>query len=241
VRPWWLRWRKQNPGNPSLEILAREGAIAVVATGRAGGPVLRSPGHPIFKALSAIRLAGKNLPARGLPAVPGPSGSPPKITILSKSTQAWVFNAAHEVVVLKTAAVNPLGGPVGPIPVGEAPLDELAAAASAGLPYADEVMAMVAGSAYVPGATFGGAFRALARKLLARWPILFLDPLAPAIRAIGAPLLEQAVARAPELNAALLERNAELAGRRYRFPGARRSRQLAAVFARRRPPHTVEG
>jgi uncharacterized protein YllA (UPF0747 family) len=97
--------------------------------------------------------------------------------------------------------------------VGEAPLAELAAALD-GLPYADDVMAMVR-ECYAPGATFGSAFRALAQKLLAKWPILFLDPLAPAIRAIGAPLLEQVVAQAPELNAALLARNQQLAAAGY--------------------------
>jgi uncharacterized protein YllA (UPF0747 family) len=55
----------------------------------------------------------------------------------------------------------------------------------------------------------------LAQRLLARWPILFLDPLAPAIRSIGSSLLLMAVAQAPELNAALLERNAELAAAGY--------------------------
>lgn len=200
---------EQNPGNPSLAVLARPEAVAVV-TGQQVG-LFSGPCYSIFKALSAIRLA-ENLTAQGIPAVPV-FWLATEDHDLVEINQAWVFNAAHEVVGLKTAAVNPLGGPVGPIPVGEAPLDELAAAL-AGLPYADEVMAMVR-DCYAPGATFGGAFRALAQKLLAPWPILFLDPLAPAIRAIGAPLLEQAVARAPELNAALLERNAELAAADY--------------------------
>jgi uncharacterized protein YllA (UPF0747 family) len=200
---------EQNPGNPSLAILAREGTVAVV-TGQQVG-LLSGPCYSIFKALSAIRLA-ENLTAQGIPAVPV-FWLATEDHDLVEINQAWVFNAAHEVVGLKTAALNPLGGPVGPIPVGEAPLDELAAALD-GLPFAEDVMASVR-ECYVPGATFGSAFRALAQKLLAKWPILFLDPLAPAIRAIGAPLLEQAVAQAPELNAALLARNAELAAAGY--------------------------
>jgi uncharacterized protein YllA (UPF0747 family) len=57
---------EQNPGNPSLEILAREGAVAVV-TGQQVG-LFSGPCYSIFKALSAIRLA-ENLTAQGLPAV----------------------------------------------------------------------------------------------------------------------------------------------------------------------------
>jgi uncharacterized protein YllA (UPF0747 family) len=199
----------QNPGNPSLEILAREGTVAVV-TGQQVG-LFSGPCYSIFKALSAIRLA-ESLTAQGIPAVPV-FWLATEDHDLVEINQAWVFNAAHEVVGLKTAATNPLAGPVGPIPVGEAPLAELAAALD-GLPYADDVMAMVR-ECYAPGATFGSAFRALAQKLLAKWPILFLDPLAPAIRAIGAPLLEQVVAQAPELNAALLARNQQLAAAGY--------------------------
>ncbi|MFN7650780.1 MAG: bacillithiol biosynthesis BshC [Acidobacteriota bacterium] len=200
---------EQNPGNPSLAVLARPDAVAVV-TGQQVG-LFAGPCYSIFKALSAIRLA-ENLTAQGIPAVPV-FWLATEDHDLVEINQAWVFNAVHEVVGLKTAAANPLSGPVGPIPVVDAPLDALAAAL-AGLPYADEVMAMVR-ECYAPGATFGGAFRALAQRLLARWPILFLDPLAPAIRSIGSSLLLMAVAQAPELNAALLERNAELAAAGY--------------------------
>ncbi len=200
---------EQNPGNPSLEVLAREGAVAVV-TGQQVG-LFSGPCYSVFKALSAIRLA-ENLTAQGIPAVPV-FWLATEDHDLVEINQAWVFSAGHEVVGLQTAAANPLGGPVGPIPVGEAPLEELAAALN-GLPFADEVMAMVR-ECYAPGATFGSAFRALAQKLLAKWPILFLDPLAPAIRAIGAPLLEQVAAQAPDLNAALLGRNQELAAAGY--------------------------
>jgi bacillithiol synthase len=132
---------------------------------------------------------------------------------LVEINQAWVYDGGREVVGLKTPSTNPLAGPVGPIRVTGAPLDELEAAL-AGMPYAAEVMAMVR-ECYAPGATFGGAFRALAGKLLGKWPILFLDPLASAVRAVGAPLLEQVVERAPELNAALLERGKELGAAGY--------------------------
>jgi len=200
---------EQNPGNPSLALLAQEGTVAVVSGQQVG--LFSGPAYTIFKALSAIRLA-EQLTAQGLPAVPV-FWLATEDHDLVEINQGWVFNAAHEVIGLKSSSTNPLGGPVGPIALKDAPIAELESAL-AGFPFADEVLALVK-ECYSPGATFGGAFRALVGKLLAKWPILFLDPLAPSVRAIGAPLLEQVVERMPELNAALLERNQELSAAGY--------------------------
>jgi uncharacterized protein YllA (UPF0747 family) len=64
--------------------------------------------------------------------------------------------------------------------------------------------------AYAPGATFASGFRRLVGRLLEPYGLLLLDPLAPSIRRVGAPLLERSVALAPELNRRLRERDAEL-------------------------------
>jgi len=200
---------EQNPGNPSLALLAQEGTVAVVSGQQVG--LFSGPAYTVFKALSAIRLA-EQLTAQGLPAVPV-FWLATEDHDLVEINQAWVFDAGHEVVGLKSSSANPLGGPVGPIVLKDTPIAELEKAL-AGFPFADEVLSLVR-ECYAPGATFGGAFRALVGKLLAKWPILFLDPLAPSVRAIGAPLLEQVVERMPELNAALLERNQELTAAGY--------------------------
>jgi len=200
---------EQNPGNPSLALFAQEGTVAVVSGQQVG--LFSGPAYTVFKALSAIRLA-EQLTAQGLPAVPV-FWLATEDHDLVEINQAWVFDAGHEVVGLKSSSANPLGGPVGPIVLKDTPIEELEKAL-AGFPFADEVLSLVR-ECYAPGATFGGAFRALVGKLLAKWPILFLDPLAPSVRAIGAPLLEQVVERMPELNAALLERNQELTAAGY--------------------------
>jgi bacillithiol biosynthesis cysteine-adding enzyme BshC len=64
--------------------------------------------------------------------------------------------------------------------------------------------------AYYPGATLGGSFRKLVGEILQGLGLLFLDPLAPAIRAITAPFLSEAVDQIPELINALHKRNKEL-------------------------------
>jgi bacillithiol synthase len=87
-------------------------------------------------------------------------------------------------------------------------------AALAGLPFTDEVMAIV-DQAYTPGASMGSGFRTLLKTLLAKLDLIYLDPLDPAIRKIGAPFLAQALGAVPELKARFLARNQELTGAGY--------------------------
>ena len=61
----------------------------------------------------------------------------------------------------------------------------------------------------------GAGFRALLKALLAKLDLLYLDPLDPAMRKIGAPFLAQALRAAPELKAGFLARNKELTDAGY--------------------------
>jgi len=61
----------------------------------------------------------------------------------------------------------------------------------------------------------GKAFSELLRRLLARFDILYVDPMLPAFRDLAAPALSAAVEAAPELTAAVLRRNGELAASGY--------------------------
>jgi bacillithiol biosynthesis cysteine-adding enzyme BshC len=70
-------------------------------------------------------------------------------------------------------------------------------------------------AAYREGGTLGGAFAALLKDLLSGFGLLYLDPLAPSVRKLSAPLLAQVAMRAPELVKALRERSAELEAAGY--------------------------
>jgi bacillithiol biosynthesis cysteine-adding enzyme BshC len=198
----------RNPGSRSLERLAEPGTVAVV-TGQQVG-LFSGPAYTAYKALHAARLA-RWLTEQGIPAVP----------VFWLATQdhdfaevnhAWVFdksNRPHKLEMRRSAGSQP----VGEMALAAPPLDELRALL-AGLPFGDEV-AQLAADAYRPGNTMGRAFGDLIHSLLARFDILQVDPLLPAFRQLAAPVLRSAVEAAPELSAAILARNRELAAAGY--------------------------
>src|SRR5437660_8629409 len=59
--------REGNAGNPSLDLMAKPGTVAVV-TGQQVG-LFSGPAYTVYKALTAVKLAAE-LTGRGIPAVP---------------------------------------------------------------------------------------------------------------------------------------------------------------------------
>jgi bacillithiol biosynthesis cysteine-adding enzyme BshC len=201
----------QNPGNPLLEKFAKPGTVAVL-TGQQVG-LLSGPAYTVFKALTAVKLA-EDLTARGIPAVPifwlaTEDHDFPEIA------SAWVYDTQRKPVKLSVPEPAGLSGkpqPVGGLPA-DAPIEALREALS-GFPFAKEVLAAVE-DAYAQPATMASGFRKLLVRLLGSAGVLTIDPLDPAVRAIGAPFMAQALKSAPELKAGLLQRNKELADAGY--------------------------
>lgn len=201
--------RPLNPGNPSLEKLAQPGTVAAV-TGQQVG-LFSGPAYTIYKALTAIRTA-EQLTARGVPAVPV-FWLATEDHDLAEIDHAWVFDAASKPVRLNATFESSGPRPVGGARITDLPLSQLRGAL-AGLPFAEEAAALVE-RYYQPGATMGEAFAGMVRELFAPWGLLLIDPMSPAIRKIAAPLVAEAVARMPELCAAVIERSRELQRRGY--------------------------
>ncbi len=201
--------RKQNPGNPSLEILAKPGTVAVV-TGQQVG-LFSGPAYTIYKALTAARLA-EQLRAQGIEAVPVFWLATEDHDFL-EINHSFVFDAAYKCVRLEVEEVTGGQRPVGGIPVERPPVERLREAL-AGFPFGEET-AELASNAYASGATYGEAFQRLLGSLLRKWGILYLDPLQPGVRSIAAPLLRSALEQASDLKADLLRRGQELADAGY--------------------------
>lgn len=202
----------QNGPSESLTKLAQPGTMAIV-TGQQVG-LFSGPAYTIYKALTAARVA-RQVTAAGLPAVPV-FWLPTEDHDFAEVNHAWMFSAAGEYGLVQIDAPPETAGrqrPVGRIAIGQPPLDELRRLLE-GFPHAEDVLAVVE-AAYAPGVTMGAGFKTLLKTLLAKLDLIFIDPLDPAIRKIGAPLLAEALSAAPELKARLLERNRELAAAGY--------------------------
>jgi bacillithiol biosynthesis cysteine-adding enzyme BshC len=201
--------REQNGESPALELLARPGTM-VVATGQQVG-LFSGPAYTIYKALTAAKLA-RRMTEQGLPAVP----------VFWLATEdhdsaevdhCWAFDARHRAVCLELKLPESPGGPVGRLPAGLSPSVQLRECLE-GFPFGREI-ADLAGDSYTEGSTLGSAFAALLRGLLGSFGLLYLDPLRPAVRALAAPLLREALRRAPDLNRQLLERKRALEAAGY--------------------------
>src|SRR5580658_1736284 len=188
-----------NQGNPSLATLAQPGTVAIV-TGQQVG-LFSGPAYTVYKALTAIKAA-RELAARGVPAVPV-FWFATEDHDFAEVDHAWVFGPDHQPVKIRMAGPEQNGShPVGGIPLRDVPIAELRSAL-AGLPFADEAVAIVE-RAYQPGETMGSAFARMIGELFAPWGLLLIDPMQRAVREMAAPLMREVVERMPELIDALL-------------------------------------
>lgn len=199
-----------NQGNPSLDLLARPGTVAVV-TGQQVG-LFTGPAYTIYKALTAIRVA-RDLSGRGISAVP----------VFWLATQdhdfaevdhAWAFGPDHQPVKIRLH--EPAGNgshPVGELALKDVPLAQLRAVLG-DLPFAEDAMAIVE-RAYQPGVTMGAAFAAFLREVLGAYGLLLIDPMEAPLRDLAAPVMTQAIERMPELVEAVMARSKQLVERGY--------------------------
>lgn len=201
--------REQNGESAALKKLAHPGTVAVV-TGQQVG-LFSGPAYTIFKALTAVRVA-EHLNQQGVSAV-ALFWLATEDHDLAEVDHAWVFDEHATPVKLSVTSAVANGGPVGEVTPAEVPLAELRAALG-GLPFADEVVNNVA-EAYRPGVALGAAFRALLQDVLSGCGLLYLDPLAPAVREIAAGFMSKAAEGVPELVTALRQRNERLTAAGY--------------------------
>jgi bacillithiol synthase len=201
--------REQNGASTALELLARDGTVAVV-TGQQVG-LFSGPAYTIYKALTAAKLA-RELSARGIPAVPV-FWLATEDHDFAEVNHCWVFDDERHAVKLELNRSAVSSQPVGSYVLESPPLAQLRRAL-AKLPFGDEVASLVE-ETYQPDRTLGEAFSALLKRLLASYGLLYVDPMSRAVRELAAPIMRAALAEAPELAAALRARNAELQAAGY--------------------------
>ena len=197
----------------NLQRLAQGGAYAVV-TGQQVG-LFGGPAFTIFKALTTVRLASY-LAGQGIPVVP----------IFWLATEDHDLAEVAEVATLDDeynliSLTDHGDSPAPRSPVGTVRLTAESTQALAQLeaclppgPPRDTLLQDLRGT-YTPGATWVEAFGRFMARLLSRWGVILLNPLDPAVHQLSATVYAQALERAAELRAKLLERSQSLIGSGY--------------------------
>jgi bacillithiol biosynthesis cysteine-adding enzyme BshC len=199
--------RQLNGDLPSLDLLAREGTVAVV-TGQQVG-LFSGPAYTIYKALTAVRLA-ERLTEHGIPAVPV-FWLATEDHDFAEVNHAWAFDPEGRPRKFEVNGAVATNQPVGEVRLRDVP-DTREILAS--FPYGEEVAGLIQ-AAYQPGQTVGQAFSTLLRSFLGQRQLIHVDPMRPEVRALAAPAIRKALEAAPDLTEALLQRNRELASAGY--------------------------
>jgi bacillithiol biosynthesis cysteine-adding enzyme BshC len=189
----------------NLQRLAQAGSFAVV-TGQQVG-LFSGPAFTIFKALTTIRLANY-LAEQGLPVVPV-FWLATEDHDLAEVAEVATLDDEYNLISLADHGDSPSPrSSVGNVRLtGESTqaLARLEATLPSGPPR--DALLLDLRETYAPGATWVEAFGRFMARLLSRWGVILLNPLDPAVHQLSAEVYLQALERAPELRAKLLERS----------------------------------
>ena len=186
----------------------RSGACGLV-TGQQVG-LFGGPAFSVYKALSAVKLA-REAEKLGISCVPI-FWLATEDHDLDEVNQAHIPNAEGNSEALTASIQTTKDAPVGSIKFGSE-IAETVTKAAALLGETDASRAL--GECYRPGETFGTAFAKLLARVFAEFGVILLDGSDPELDQISAPLYRDAIARAPELEAALLKRDEQLRAAEY--------------------------
>jgi len=207
------RWGAGQATLDNIQLLREPDCIAVVSGQQAG--LFTGPLYTIYKALSAVKLAGC-LQQRNTKAVP--------VFWIASEDHDFAEVAKAELIgrdcQLKNVEITDVlhreGQPVGQVVVDDsiaAVVDQLFEL----LPnseFAADMKALVK-DAWQPGRGYAESFAMMMTSLLGRYGLIFLDPLDPELKKLAAPLYSEAAQRAPEIAAAIEKRSNELESAGY--------------------------
>ncbi|HSD46023.1 MAG TPA: bacillithiol biosynthesis cysteine-adding enzyme BshC [Pyrinomonadaceae bacterium] len=201
------RWGARQETLDNIKLLRDSDCIAVVSGQQAG--LFTGPLYTIYKALSAVKLAGC-LRQRNTKAVP--------VFWIASEDHDFAEVALAEFIgrdcKLKrvvTTALHRDSQPVGHVVLDEsinAVIDQLFELSPAS-EFAGEMKALVQ-KAWQPGRGFAESFATMMTSLLGRYGLVFLDPLDSELKKLAAPVYSAAAQRAAEIGEALEQRSRDL-------------------------------
>jgi bacillithiol biosynthesis cysteine-adding enzyme BshC len=183
--------------------------VCAVVTGQQVG-LFGGPAFTIFKALTTVRLAN-SLIEQGVPAVPA-FWLATEDHDLAEVAEVGSLDEEYNLISLADHGNAPSPrSPVGRVRLTQESTEALARLEAA-LPPGPSREALLRDlrETYTPGATWVEAFGGFMARLLSRWGVIFLNPLDSAVQQLAAGVYAQALERAPELRAKLLERSQSL-------------------------------
>ncbi|MCM3902556.1 MAG: bacillithiol biosynthesis cysteine-adding enzyme BshC, partial [Pyrinomonadaceae bacterium] len=203
-----MRWGAGEETLKNIALLREDDCIAVVSGQQAG--LFTGPLYTIYKALSAVKLAGC-LTQRNTKAVP--------VFWIASEDHDFVEVAAAE-FINRDCRLDRIEVPVDlhreAQPVGHVKLDESINSVLSRLfellpasEFAADVKSLLQ-KAWQPGHGYADSFATMMTSLLSRYGLVFLDPLDPGLKKLAAPLYAKAAAGALEIGQALERRSREL-------------------------------
>ena len=189
----------------------RSGEAVAVVTGQQVG-LFGGPAYSVYKALTAVRLAGK-LTAEGLPAVPV-FWLASEDHDFAEANHCFLLDSDFQWQELRHTSSAPDGAPVGSI-VFDGSINALRGRLADLWPgeAAAEAEALLAG--YAPGATYAQAFGRLVQRLFAGQGLVVLDPLHPKLQQLSRPLFRRALEETEALQKLVREASRRLAKAGY--------------------------
>ena len=202
------RWGAGEATLDNIRLLREPDCIAVVSGQQAG--LFTGPLYTIYKALSAVKLAGC-LRQRNTKAVP--------VFWIASEDHDFEEVAKAELIgrdcqlksVEVSTGVHRDGQPVGHVQLDQS-IDSVVDQLFELLPnseFADDMKSLVK-KAWQPGRGYAESFATMMTSLLGEYGLIFLDPLDPELKRLAAPLYSEAARRAPEIATAIEQRSAEL-------------------------------
>lgn len=197
----------------NIEKLRAADCVAAVSGQQAG--LFTGPLYTIYKALSAVKLAAC-LSDRGTPTVPVFWIATEDHDFAEVATAEFIDCNCQLTQVTVAASIHQPGHPVGSVVLDDS-VRELVLGLKAQLPeteFTDGVIELL-GECWAPGVSFGDAFARSMHRLVGQYGLIILDPRDAELKSLAAPLYSAAVAKAPELSAALARRSEELVADGY--------------------------
>jgi bacillithiol synthase len=207
------RWGAGEVTLNNIQLLRESDCLAVVSGQQAG--LFTGPLYTIYKALSAVKLAGC-LRTRNTKAVPvfwmaSEDHDFPEVARAEFISRECVLSKVEVPTTLHLE-----GQPVGRVALDQS-IETVVNELFEQLPNSEFVndIKQLVQNAWKPGRGYAESFASMMTSLLGRYGLIFLDPLDPELKKLAAPLYAKAAQKAPEIAVAIEERSRELEAAGY--------------------------